>query len=184
MITRSRRVPPNEEEKLMKIESVSSHLVASVMFVLVVAVGAAAAQTPNDSMALAGVNQVKVAFDMTNGDAKALLNQLNVIGETRDSLIKQGVTPQFVIAFRGPATRLVQTDLEKMKIEDRTLAAKIAAKVDELSKANGVVLQQCSVAVRQQEVKPENVLPAITVIGNSWISLMAFQTKGFAYIHP
>ncbi len=108
----------------------------------------------------------------------------NAIGETRDSLIQQGTTPEFVIAFRGPATRLFQTDLEKIKPEDRSLAAKIAMRVNELSKASGVVMQQCSVAVRQQEVKPENVLPAITVIGNSWISLMAYQTKGFAYIHP
>lgn len=170
----------------MKTKSACSYLMAALIVVLVLAVGAiqAKAESPNDSIALSGLKQVKVAFDMTNGDAKALLNQLNVIGETRDSLIKQGVTPQFVIAFRGAATRLVQTDLEKIKLEDRNLAAKIAAKVDELSKANGVVMQQCSVAVRQQEVKPENVLPAITVVGNSWISLVAYQTKGFAYIHP
>jgi intracellular sulfur oxidation DsrE/DsrF family protein len=170
----------------MKTRSACSYLMASVIFVLVMAVGAikVEAEGPNDSVALSGLKQVKVAFDMTNGDAKALLNQLTVIGETRDSLIQQGTRPEFVIAFRGPATRLVQTDLEKIKPEDRNLAAKIATKVNELSKANGVVMQQCSVAVRQQEVKPENVLPAITVIGNSWISLMAYQTKGFAYIHP
>jgi intracellular sulfur oxidation DsrE/DsrF family protein len=170
----------------MKTRGTCSYLMATVIVVLAVAVGAIKAQAEgsNDSVALSGLKQVKVAFDMTNGDAKALLNQLSVIGETRDSLIKQGVTPEFVIAFRGPATRLVQTDIEKIKPEDRSLAAKIAAKVNELSKANGVVMQQCGVAVRQQEVKPENVLPAITVIGNSWISLMAYQTKGFAYIHP
>ena len=170
----------------MKTRSAWSSLMASVIFVLVMAVGAieAKAESPNDGTALSGLKEIKVAFDMTSGDAKALLNQLNVIGETRDSLIKQGVTPQFVIAFRGLATRLVQTDLEKIKLEDRSLAVKIAAKVDELSKASGVVMHQCSVAVRQQEVKPENVLPPIAVIGNSWISLMAYQTKGFAYIHP
>ena len=51
---------------------------------------------------------------------------LNVIDETRQSLIKQGVTPRMVIAFRGPATKLVQTDTEKIKPEDRDGAAKIA----------------------------------------------------------
>ena len=170
----------------MKHHSACAYLRAAVIVTLVLAVGAieVAAESPHDGVALSGLKHVKVAFDMTNGDAKALLNQLTVIGETRDSLIKQGVTPEFVIAFRGPATRLVQTDLEKIKVEDRNLASKIAAKVNELSKANGVVIQQCSVAVRQQDVKPENVLPVITVIGNSWISLMAYQTKGFAYIHP
>jgi intracellular sulfur oxidation DsrE/DsrF family protein len=161
-------------------------LMASVIVVSVTAVGAVTveAESPTDSLALSGLKEVKVAFDITNGEAKALLNQLNVIAETRDSLLKQGVTPQFVIAFRGPATRLVQTDLEKIKPEDRNVATKIAERVSELSKAHGIVMQQCNVAVRQQEVKPENVLPAITVVGNSWISLMAYQAKGFAYIHP
>ena len=39
-------------------------------------------------------------------------------------------------------------------------------------------------AARQQDVKKENVLPELTVIGNSWISLMAYQAKGYAYIAP
>src|SRR5262245_33663481 len=113
---------------------VSSYVVA-VLILAAARVTAAEAQGPTDSAALSGLKQVRAAFDMTNGDAKLLLNQLTVIGETRESLIKQGVAPEFVIAFRGPATRLVQTDLEKMKPEDRNLAAKIAAKVDELAKA-------------------------------------------------
>ena len=48
-----------------------------------------------------------------------------MIRETRQSLLKQGVTPSFVIAFRGPATKLVQKDMEKVKAEDREVAAKI-----------------------------------------------------------
>jgi len=117
--------------------------------------------------------------------AKGLLNRLNVIDETRASLIKQGVTPHFVIAFRGPATKLVQTDMSKVKPEDRELAGKIAARIRELSTAPGVNgIEQCSVAIRQQETKAENVLPEIKVIGNSWISLMAYQSKGYAYIQP
>jgi len=39
--------------------------------------------------ALQGIKEVKVAFDITAGDAKALLARLNVIDETRQSLIKQ-----------------------------------------------------------------------------------------------
>ena len=47
----------------------------------------------DDRAVLAGLKEVKVGFDITTGDAKALLNRLNVIDETRQSLIKQGVTP-------------------------------------------------------------------------------------------
>ena len=157
---------------------------AMAAVVLAAAPGATRAQA-DDRAVLAGVKELKVAFDVLEGDAKGLLNRLNVIDETRSSLIKQGVTPQFVIAFRGPATKLVQTDMSKVKPEDREVAAKIAAKVKEMSQAPGVAsIEQCSVAIRQQETKAENVLPEVKVIGNSWISLMAYQSRGYAYIRP
>lgn len=145
----------------------------------------AAIAQADDKAALAGIKEVKVAFDVTEGDAKGLLNRINVIDETRASLLKQGVTPNFVIAFRGPATKLVQKDMDKVKPEDREVAGKIAAKIAEMSKAQGVAsIEQCSVAIRQQETRAENVLPEIKVIGNSWISLMAYQSRGYAYIRP
>lgn len=152
---------------------------------LVAAAPTFAAAQADDKAALTGLKDVKVVYDLVDGDAKPMLNRLNVIDETRASLIKQGVTPHFVIAIRGPATRLVQTDVSKIKPEDRETAKAIAAKIAELSKAPGVAgLEQCSVAIRQQETKAENVLPEIKVVGNSWISLMAYQAKGYGYIRP
>jgi len=142
---------------------------------LAVAAVDAAAQA-DDRAALSGVKELKVAFDLVDGDAKGLLNRL---------LIKQGVTPHFVVTFRGPATRLVQTDMTKVKPEEREVAAKIAATLQEMSKAPGVnAIEQCSVAIRQQETRAEDVLPVITVVGNGWISLMAYQSRGYAYIRP
>ena len=163
-------------------------IAATAVAILAVAVAAApglAQAQADDRVVLTGVKELKVAFDVLEGDAKGLLNRLNVIDETRASLIKQGVTPNFVVAFRGPATKLVQTDVSKIKPEDREVATKIAAKLDEMSKAPGVAsIEQCSVAIRQQETKAENVLPAIKVVGNSWISLMAYQSRGYGYIRP
>ena len=139
----------------------------------------------DDHEALQGAKEVKVAFDVTTGDAKALLGRLNIIDETRQSLIQQGVTPHFIIAFRGGATRLVQTDTSKIKPEDRDTAAKIAAKLKDMRSAKGIDnLEQCAVAVREQGTKPEDVVPSVTVIGNAWISLMAYQNRGYAYIAP
>ena len=147
--------------------------------------GSAFAAGYDDKEALAGLKEVKVAFDLTAGDPKVLLGRLNVIDETRQSLIQQGVTPHFVITFRGPATRLVQTDLSKIKPEDREGAARIAAKLAELRSAKGVDnLEQCAVAAREQGTLPEHVVPSVKVVGNAWISLMAYQAKGYAYIAP
>ena len=139
----------------------------------------------DDRDALQGAKEVKVAFDITAGDAKALLGRLNIIDETRQSLIQQGVTPHFVLSFRGPATKLVQTDISKIKPEERDTAVKIAAKLKEMRGAKGVEnLEQCSVAVREQGTRTEDVLPSVKVVGNAWISLMAYQNCGYAYIAP
>jgi intracellular sulfur oxidation DsrE/DsrF family protein len=143
------------------------------------------AQALDDSEALAGIKEGKIAFDMKEGDAKKLLGQLGIIEETRQSLIRQGVKPHIILTFRGPASKLVQTDQDKIKPEDREVAAKIAAKLKAMSKEPGVEgFEQCSLASRQQETKTELVLPEIKVVGNGFISLMAYQIKGYTYIEP
>ena len=139
----------------------------------------------DDHAALAGLKEVKVAFDIKEGDGKQLLSRLDIIDETRQSLIQQGVAPHFILAFRGPATKLVQTDQDKIRPEDRAMAARIAARVKELSGAPGMDgLEQCAIAAREQGIKTELVLPEIRVVGNAFISLMAYQAKGYAYIAP
>lgn len=145
----------------------------------------AAVVAADDSVALAGIKEGKIAFDIHEGNPKLLLARLDVIDETRQSLIQQGVKPHFILAFRGPATKLVQTDQEKIKPEDREMAAKVAARIKEMSKAPGVEgFEQCAVASRTQQTKTELVLPEIRVVGNGFISLMAYQSKGYAYIAP
>jgi intracellular sulfur oxidation DsrE/DsrF family protein len=158
---------------------------AALMVLMAGAVMPVCAEGPQDQAALAGLSEVKIAFDVKNGDPRALLKELDVIDETRQSLIKQGVRPIVVIAFRGPATKLVQTDQSQIKVEDREDALKIAEKIKALQVADGVAgMEQCAVAVRLAGTKPENVLPGIKVVGNGWISLSAYQAKGYGYIAP
>ena len=139
----------------------------------------------DDKASLAGLKDLKVVFDIKDGEGKLLLNRLDIIDETRQSLIQQGVTPHFILTFRGPATRLVQADQDKIKPEDRAMAAKIAIRIKQLSGAPGVDgFEQCAIAVREQGTKTELVLPEIRVVGKGFISLMAYQAKGYAYIAP
>ena len=164
---------------------ITTKVVGALIAFLAVLVFAPASRAADDADALSGLKDVKVAFDIHEGDGKALLGRLTLIDETRQSLIKQGVTPHIVLAFRGPATRLVQTDVEKIKPEDRPVAAQIQAKLAGMSKEQGIdSVEQCSIAIRQQGTKPENVAPGIKVVGNGWISLMAYQAKGYSYISP
>lgn len=160
----------------------------AVLALLAIAAGMAfqvEARGADDREALAGVKELKAIFDIREGDGKALLNRLTLIDETRETLIREGVKPRFVLAFRGPATRLIQTDPAKIRPEDREVAAVIATKLDEMRDSPGVEhVGLCAIAIRGQGTRVENVIPAVKVVGNTWISLMSYQARGYAYISP
>jgi len=154
----------------------------AVMTFILMSTGSIAA---DDTAALSGLKEVKVGFDLKEGDGRLLLNRLEIIDETRQSLIQQGVKPRFIITFRGPATKLVQTDSALIKLPDREMATKIAAKIKQMSASSGIEgFEQCAVAARELGTNVEMVLPEIRVVGNGFISLMAYQAKGYAYIAP
>ncbi len=138
-----------------------------------------------DDNPVAGLKDAKVAFDITAGEAGRMLLILNTIDETREGFLKQGITPHFVLAFRGPASLLTQSDVSRLKPEDREAATKVAAKLKQLRATPGIErLDQCSIAMRGQKVDKAQVLPEVTVVENGWITLVAYQSKGYAYIAP
>lgn len=138
-----------------------------------------------DDNPVAGLKEAKVAFDITAGEPGRMLLILNTIDETREGFIKQGITPHFVLAFRGPATLLTQTDVSRLKPEDRDAATKVAAKLKQLRGAAGIErLDQCSIAMRGQKVDRAQVNPDVTVVENGWVTLVGYQAKGYAYIAP
>src|SRR5690348_11547844 len=138
-----------------------------------------------DDNSIAGLKDAKVAFDITAGEPGRLLNILNTIDETREGFLRHGVTPHFVLAFRGPARLLTQTDLSRLKPEDRDTAAKVAAKLKQLKATPGIEgLAQCAIAMRGQKVDKDKVNPDVTVVENGWLTLVGYQAKGYAYIAP
>lgn len=135
--------------------------------------------------ALAGLKEMKLAFDITEANPKALLVKLATIEETRDALARQGVTPRFVLAFRGEASRFTQTDVDKIRPEDREAAARVAAALRALRGAEGVeAIEQCSLPMRSRNIRSEDLLPEVRQVPNGWISLAAYQHRGYAYIAP
>jgi intracellular sulfur oxidation DsrE/DsrF family protein len=38
--------------------------------------------------------------------------------------------------------------------------------------------------IEHETAPPQDMVPGVTVVGNGWISLMAYQAKGYAYIGP
>ena len=138
-----------------------------------------------DDNPVAGLKEAKIAFDITAGEPKRMLLILDTIEETRESFLRQGITPRFVLTFRGPASLLTQTDLSRFKPEEREAATKVAARLKQLRGTRGIErLDQCSIAMRGQKVDKAQINPDVTIVENGWITLAGYQAKGYAYIAP
>lgn len=153
-----------------------------LIFVLITRIAVSAELPADDHAALEGLTETRAIFDITTADPKKLKFYLGLIEETAASVRSQGATPVFVLAFRGPATRYMSTDHSQLDPEQAEVADQIAQVLQKLSKLPNVKLEQCAVAARVLKVDRNTIHPVVKVVGNSWISLMGYQNKGYALI--
>ena len=155
------------------------------IFAALTLAGCAAMAQDSPAHSAAAPKEMKIAFDITDGNPQSLLLKLAVIDLTRKQLIDSGVTPKMVIGFRGDASYFTQTNLALVKEADRADAIKIAAKLKELRGASGVEnLEQCNVPLASRKLKPADLLPEVKLVPNGWISMAAYQQQGYSYIVP
>jgi intracellular sulfur oxidation DsrE/DsrF family protein len=154
-------------------------LIGSIL--LLSAAGALAADKPDDSRALQGVETGKVIFDVNMADAKKMALYLAVIRETVDDLKRQGVKPDVILAFRGKSVLLVSKNRDQMELTDFEHLDKIAAQLADLQE-RGVRVESCSVATRLFGVDNGNLLDGVVPVGNTFVSLTGYQAQGYANI--
>lgn len=136
---------------------------------------------PDDKQALAGLTSVKIVCDVNVGEAKMLLRRLELIDETYSQLIDAGVTPTVVVAFRGGASRFVTRGVKYVDAGDAGIKKEIQGWVDQFSQ-HGFRLEQCAIAAKAYEVDPADFLPTVTVVQNGYISIVAYQARGYAFL--
>lgn len=136
----------------------------------------------DDRAALTGLSETHAVFDITTENPKKLKFYLELIAESATSVQAQGVKPVFVLAFRGPATRYISSSRDQFDPEQAETADQIAELLDRLAKLPNVTLEQCGVAARVLKVQRDTIHPTVNVVGNSWISLMGYQNRGYALI--
>jgi intracellular sulfur oxidation DsrE/DsrF family protein len=135
----------------------------------------------NDADALKGLNTVRVVCDVNVGEPELLLRRIELIDETYTQLIDAGTHPVFIVAFRGPATKYVTRGSGYVSAEHHAIKAEIQGWISQFHE-NGLSLEQCAIAARGQKVAPADILPQIKVVRNGYISLIAYQNKGFALL--
>ena len=150
------------------------HLVIVLLFAtLASASGALAAAVPDDRAALAGVGSGKGFFDVNVAEADRLLLYLKVIGATRASLVQQRVSPDLVVAFRGPAVNLLVLNDEK--------GLAIASQIRQLHE-QGVRFEACAVATSLFEVDTTKIPGEVSLVGNTFISSIRYKSRAYALI--
>jgi intracellular sulfur oxidation DsrE/DsrF family protein len=134
-----------------------------------------------DANALKGLKAIKVVCDVNVGDPKLLLRRMELIDETYTQLIDAGIQPTFIVAFRGPATKYVTRGTGYVSPDYHAIKKEIQGWIVQF-KENGFSLEQCAIAARGQKVSYEDVLPQITVVQNGYISIVAYQNRGYALL--
>lgn len=140
-----------------------------------------AEKAPLDRVALQGVKVGKGVFDINLTDALRLPLYLGVIEETLEGLKAQGVKPDLVVTFRGMAVKLVSSERKNFDREQQAALEESDELIKQLATV-GVRFEACAIATRLFGVENKSILPQVTVVGNTFISLIGYQAKGYAVI--
>lgn len=137
---------------------------------------------PSDTKALKGVSSGKVVWDINTASPAKLALYLGVIQETYEDLVRQGVTPDMVFAFRGESLRIISSEHDEISMQSMPEIGQSARMIHALMQRPGIRMEACSIAARIFEVDTEKILHGIRPVGNTFVSLIGYQSKGYAII--
>ncbi len=148
-------------------------LVVVIVFTLLASSPLRAAQIPdNGGEAFAGLKNADVIFDLRVPDQEKLIFNLNLINETFEGILKRGLKPRFVLAFRGPGVKLLTASL--IDVEALELIREL--------KKKGVRIEVCAVATRTFKIDNQGLIPEVKLVANVFHSLIGYQNRGYAMI--
>ncbi|HEY3400001.1 MAG TPA: DsrE family protein [Geothrix sp.] len=136
---------------------------------------------PKDTAALKGLRVGKGIFDINLAAPEKLPLYLGVIKETFAGMKAQGVKPDLIVVFRGPAVKLVSCERDAFSPEQKASLERSDALIQELA-GLGVRFEACAVATRIFQVDQEDLLPQVKAVGNTFVSLIGYQAKGYGMI--
>lgn len=142
----------------------------------------AIAEKPSDADALRDINEGKVVWDVTVGSPSKLLLMLKVIEETYDDLARQNVKPDMVFAFHGPVVKLISTQPLDLPLDEEEAHEEVLVQLQKLSQKPGIKMESCSIATRLLDVDNATIIPLVKPVGNTFVSLIGYQKKGYALI--
>lgn len=161
----------------------SKSTIAALIFLMGLFATSGVGFASQEAAALKGIKSVKAVFDFRTGSAKSADVLLGLIHETFKGKDIAAVTkkPEFVVVFIGPSVKLITNTKEGMPPEDHETLDAIAERISKMAK-DGIKFEICLFAARMFKVDPATVLPEIKREDNGVVSLIGYQTKGYALV--
>ncbi len=141
----------------------------------------ASSQDQNTMPALGTLSELKVYFDIKADSAAKLEKRLVWIKDTYEQARQQGLKPLFIVGFRSQASLFVTKDDEYLDEEDLPIKTKIKLKIQTLVTL-GIHMEQCGLSAELFDIERDDFLPELTVVKNSYLSMAAYQNRGYAYV--
>ena len=151
-------------------------------FLLLLFISSSYAAKPSDADALQGIETGKVVWDVTLSKPSRLLFVMKVIEETYDDLVKQDVTPDMVFTFHGRVLNLLTTQPLELDVKEEAAHKELVELIQRFRKKPGVKMESCSVAARVLGIDNSTIIPEVKPVGNTFVSLIGYQQKGYALI--
>ncbi len=89
--------------------------------------------------------------------------------------------PRAVVAFRGPAVKLLSTGREGIPKDESEAMDQFAATLRAMKK-DGVKLEVCMYAVKVVGVDPASLMPEVDRVTNGFVSVVGYQNQGYAVV--
>lgn len=150
---------------------------AILVFLLMAGANVHAEEPPDDAVALRGVMTGKVVWDINTGNASKLALYLGVIQETHADLKRQGIQPDMVLAFRGESLKILSVE----QVADKGVSQAWDL-MDALMQHPGVRMEACAIAARIFGVDLASIRHGVRPVGNTFVSLIGYQARGYAII--
>lgn len=139
-------------------------------------------EKPGDADALKGITRGSVIWDVTVGNPGRLLFLMKVIEETYTDLQRQNVKPDMIFLFHGPVVKLISTNSPDLPLEEEESYEEVVRLIRKMSKLPGVKMESCSISARMLGIDSGAIIPGINPVGNTFVSQIGYQQKGYATI--
>ena len=134
-----------------------------------------------DTEALRDLKVAKGVFMLDVKDPGRMAHVLKVIEETQLGIAKQNVKPELIVVLIGPSVAFLTKDRRGISYLDQRSVTEIQGAIGKL-KGMGIRTEACGVALKGMDVRPDDVIPDVTPVGNGYISAIGYQAQGYQLV--